>query len=347
MTIDSRILQGAEITGPTIAGWNEKLSVPTPGYDFRWLQVLQQGLGHQPYCVVAYEDGELTGGLPLLHVRSRLFGDHLISMPYVNVGGVRCHDPAAAGALIDRAVVLADQLNVNYLQLRQEEEIAHPAFNGTLKTKVHMRLPLPSSVEELRASFKSKVRSQVKKSESSELSVHWGREDLLPDFYTVFARNMRDLGTPVFGKRLFECILEHFADEAEICVLRSGSQPASAALLIHGRTATEVPSASTIREFNPLNANMLMYWHLLQRTVERGQPLFDFGRSTEGSSTYRFKKQWGSEPHPSVWQYYLRAGSVDDLRPDNASFAWKIEMWKKLPVWLTRLVGPTIVRGIP
>ena len=174
-----------------------------------------------------------------------------------------------------------------------------------------------------------------------------GGEELLNDFYAVFSRNMRDLGTPVFSRRLFCGVLRHFAGSAEFCVVRAGRRPVAAALVCHGQGVTEVPSASSLREFNSTNANMYMYWQLLQRAVGRAQHTFDFGRSTVDSGTYRFKKQSGAEPHPAVWQYYVRRGDVGDLRPENRKYQLAIRLWQRLPVCVANLLGPAIVRGIP
>jgi hypothetical protein len=92
---------------------------------------------------------------------------------------------------------------------------------------------------------------------------------------------------------------------------------------------------------------MLLYWELLKRSIERGQQVFDFGRSSRDSGTYRFKKQWGARPSQAEWQYYLRAGKVTDMRTDNPRYQRLIRIWQRLPVRLTRLLGPAIVRGIP
>ncbi len=157
---------------------------------------------------------------------------------------------------------------------------------------------------------------------------------------------MRDLGTPVYSRKLFEAILHYFADSAEVCVVRLGETPVAGAIVVHGRGITEVPSASSLRQFNPLCANMLMYWNLLNRSMERGQAVFDFGRSTRGSSTYKFKKQWGAVEHQAVWQYALR-GDAAELNPDNPKYGRMVQLWKRLPVRITRMIGPAIVRGIP
>ena len=242
---------------------------------------------------------------------------------------------------------LADSLDVQYLELRHEVEISHPALTERLTSKVHMRLALPSSADDLWRQFDPKVRNQIRKAEKQGLTVNWGGSDLLPDFYRVFSHNMRDLGTPVFGRRLFQCILAEFPECADVCVVRLKRRPIAAALLIHGRSMSEVPSASSLRRYNSTNANMLMYWHLLQRAIQRGQAAFDFGRSGVDSRTFRFKKQWGAMPEPAVWQYYVRKGTVQDMRPENEKYRRLINIWRRLPVSLTRIVGPTIVRGIP
>lgn len=315
--------------------------------DPRWLTVLGDALGHEPHLVEATRGDRVAGLLPLALVKSLLFGRFLVSLPYVNSAGVVAEDEAVALALIDRAVALAEELDVRYLELRHESRFAHPALGQQLTSKVHMRLELPRAADALWKSFKPKVRNQIRKGESNDLTIHWGGEERLAEFYDVFSRNMRDLGTPVFGRSLFERILALFPDEAELCVVRSADRPIAAALLMHMPGMTQVPSASSLRQFNATNANMLLYWHLLQRAIERGQAVFDFGRSSRDSSTFRFKKQWGATPHEAVWQYYVRKGSVGDMRPESSKYGRFIRLWQRLPVGLTRLVGPPIVRGIP
>ncbi|MCI0381246.1 MAG: FemAB family PEP-CTERM system-associated protein [Gemmataceae bacterium] len=312
-----------------------------------WLHVLRQGLAQVPYCLEAFTGDRLRGYLPLAFVHSWLFGRFLVSLPYLNYGGPIADDAEVSGRLVDRAVEMADRLNVRYLELRDTKALDHAALPHQLTSKVHMRLPLPDTNDALWKKLDAKVRNQIRKGQKSELTVAWGGWDQLSPFYSVFARNMRDLGTPVYGKRLFAAILETFPERAEFCVVRSGKQPVAAALLLHGWNITEVPSASSLRQFNHTNANMLMYWHLLQRAIERKQRIFDFGRSSEDGNTYRFKKQWGASPTPAVWQYYLRKGDINAMRPDNARYGTMIRLWKRMPVFLTRWLGPRLVRGIP
>jgi FemAB-related protein (PEP-CTERM system-associated) len=312
-----------------------------------WLTVLQRGFGHVPYCLEAVDDGHTRGILPLAYVGSWLFGRFLVGLPYLNYGGVLADDDATAVDLIGHAVGLAEELRVRYLELRHEQPLDVQSLDGRRTDKVNMRLGLPGSADALWKGLPSKVRNQVRNGRKNELTVHWGGKDLLPEFYRVFRHNMRDLGTPVYGKKLFWNILDVFADRAELCVVRVGTSAVAAALLLHGRGVTEVPSASSLRQFNSTCANMLMYWALLERAVERDQAVFDFGRCSLDGNTYRFKKQWGAQPSQAAWQYYLREGQAADLRADNPKYQRLVEFWRRLPVSLASFLGPTIVRGIP
>lgn len=315
--------------------------------DPRWIGVLGRGLRQTAYCIEAVANGATAGLLPLMDVRSLLFGRFVIGLPYLNYGGVQADDPAVAVRLVDRAVALADELDVRFLELRHERAWDHPRLVTRAGSKVHMRRPLPAASGKLWDELSPKVRNQVRKATKSELTVAWGGEERLGEFYEVFSRNMRDLGTPVYGRQLFREIIRQFPDRAEFCIVRAGSVPAAAALLLHGWGITEVPSASSIREYNGTCANMLLYWKLLERSIERGQVVFDFGRSTPESNTYRFKKQWGATPFPAAWQHYVRRGSASEMRPDNPRYGRLIRAWQRLPVAVTRWVGPVIVRGIP
>jgi FemAB-related protein (PEP-CTERM system-associated) len=312
-----------------------------------WLAVMARAFNHTPYALEASIEGKTCGFLVLAFVKSMLFGRFLVSLPYLNYGGVLADDPVTAGQLIDQAVILADRLKVQYLELRHEQAIPHPALNHVRTDKIHMRLDLPSTPGQLWDNLSAKVRNQVRKGQKHDLTVTWGMQDLLPEFYKVFSHNMRDLGTPVYSKWLFANILFQFPERTEICVIRAGAKPIAAGLLFHGRGVTEVPSASSLRRFNHTCANMLLYWHMLERAIQRGQDIFDFGRSSKESNTFRFKEQWGASPADANWQYYLRTGSPEDNRVDNQRYQRLIRLWKRLPVFLTKFIGPAIVRGIP
>lgn len=347
-SLEVRVGTGAE-TGTRLFSAVEKSCVPfcSLSRDPAWLSVCARGLGHVPYLLEAHEGGTTRGFLPLAYVKSLLFGRFLVSMPYLNYGGVIADGPATAALLIDRAVALADELRVRFLELRHTAPFAHLKLTERPGAKVHMRLALPTTPEGLWKSLKDKVRNLVRKGQRQELTVAWGAADVLPEFHAVFSENMRDLGTPAHGRRFFAAVLDEFPGRAELCVVRAGREPVAGALLLHGRGVTEVPSASSLRRFHHTSANMLMYWHLLERAVRRGQACFDFGRSSPDGPTFHFKKQWGARPEPATWQYYVRKGSASEMRPDNPKYRRMIRAWQRLPLWLARLLGPVIVRGIP
>jgi serine/alanine adding enzyme len=312
-----------------------------------WLNILQTTLGHESYAIEATAAGRTIGFLPLAFLDTILFGKFLVSLPYLNTNGVVAASPAVQTALVARAVALAEELNVRHLELRHETAIDHPGLNARITSKVHMRLSLPKTTGQLWKGFNPKVRNQIRKGEKHPFIIDWGGAELVEPFYDVISRNMRDLGSPMYGIELFREILSTFPGNAEICVVKDKDLPVAASLLLHGWGVTEVPTASSLKEYNPSSVNMLMYWHLLQRAAERGQQVFDFGRSTMEGNTFRFKKQWGALPDPAVWQYCVNRGDVSEMRPDNPRYRRAIRIWQQLPLAITRFLGPRIIRGIP
>ncbi len=118
-------------------------------YHPSWPVVLWKGLGHTPCCLEAMDGDEICGILPLVAMKSVLFGRFLVGLPYLNYGGVIADSDAIAEALIDRAIELAEQLDVRHLELRQERAIAHPRLVQRPDSKVQMRLALPTEPESL------------------------------------------------------------------------------------------------------------------------------------------------------------------------------------------------------
>lgn len=321
-------------------------------HDPRWLHVLREALGHKPMLLLAREGGPtgpIRGYLPLALVATRMFGRYLVSLPYLNRAGVVAADSQVAAELVAEACRLSEVKKTKYLELRHGGAIEHDSLTAARSDKFRMVLDLPENEEALSKAVGPKVRNLIRKGDKHALSIRWGGREVLDEFYRVFSVNMRDLGTPVYSKKLFGRIVDRFAGEAELCAVMFEGKAIAGAMLVHDphRKMTQVPSASALREFNHTSANMWMYHQLLLRAMARGHTRFDFGRSSEGSGTYQFKKQWGAQPQPTVWQYHVNEGDIAAVRPDNPKYARRIAIWQKLPVWLTRLVGPRIVRGIP
>jgi FemAB-related protein (PEP-CTERM system-associated) len=164
----------------------------------------------------------------------------------------------------------------------------------------------------------------------------------------VFAENMRDLGTPVFSRAFFREVLQQFPAATRVFVVRHGDRPVAASVTYAHRDVMEVPWASSLRAYRTSAPNMLLYWTMLRDATRSGFRCFDFGRSTPDQGTFHFKRQWGAAPEPLVWEYgLLGSGALPDISPGNDRFAAAIRAWQRIPVWMTRMMGPAIVRNIP
>ena len=265
---------------------------------WRWREVFQGALGQTPCYLAAYRTGRCVGVLPIVLFSSRLFGSFAVSLPFVNYGGVVADDPNAAASLLDAAIAVARDAGARFLELRHRRRTFRAL--AARQHKVAMVLPLAETAEEQWRRVGKKVRNQVRKAEKSGLTVTIGGPELVPAFYDVFAHNMRDLGTPVYGRALFDTVTRLDPDETRCCVVRAEGRPAAASIVVGHRGDREVPWASSLRVFNPRCANMLLYWTMLRDAIEAGCGRFDFGRSSPDASTYTFKRQWApSQPRSS------------------------------------------------
>ncbi len=309
-------------------------------------RIIEQAFGHECAYLAALHGDNVVGILPLVLFRSPLFGRFAVSLPFFNYGGVVADSEAAARALLERVTALARARGLSHVELRHEH-VRFPELPAK-RHKVGMRLALPASHDALWQGLDRKVRNLVRKAEKANLTVKLGGAELIPDFYRVFARNMRDLGTPVYTRRLFEAVLNEFSDSARVFAVFLGTEPVAASVTVQWRDSIEVPWASSLREQRALSPNMLLYWAMLKHAIDRGCQTFDFGRSTPNEGTFHFKQQWGAEPTPFAWEYkLLNGGVVPDQGPTNPKFRLAIEMWKRLPLPVTTMLGPYIVRSIP
>lgn len=312
-----------------------------------WKNVIEKSFGHQTYYYLCEDQHQnIAGVLPIVHLRSALFGSFLVSMPYFNYGGICAESAEASQKLLEEAIRLGKEEKAAHLELREAQAMENGL--AVKHAKVSMQLSLPSGSEELWKSFGSKLRSQINRPKKEGMIAKVGGVEELESFYKVFSINMRDLGTPVYSKSFFRNILEEFPQSTRICSVYMGNEPAAAGFLVGFRDRLEIPWASARREFNPYSPNMLLYWTVLQFACENGYRVFDFGRSSPDAGTYRFKEQWGAKPVPLYWYYWTRQGeSLPELNPKNPKYKTAIAIWKKLPVALTRIIGPAIVKNLP
>ncbi len=287
----------------------------------------------------------MSARLPLVEFRSHLFGTFAVSLPFVNYGGVVANGALAAGALTAHAISLARARHWRHVELRhiRRQFAEWPAK----RHKVAMWMPLAADPETLWSSLDRKVRNQVRKAEKCGCTAEDGGEELLGDFYRVFAHNMRDLGTPVYGRRFFDEVFRSFPSETRVFVVRVAGEPVAASITVGWRDRLEVPWASSLRAHAAKSPNTLLYWAMLRWAVRQGCRTFDFGRSTPDEGTFHFKKQWGAQPHELAWEYLGLSGDLPDQSPKNPKFKAAIALWQHLPVSVATALGPAIVRNIP
>ncbi|HRD65452.1 MAG TPA: FemAB family PEP-CTERM system-associated protein [Candidatus Competibacter sp.] len=313
-----------------------------------WKEVIENTFGHKTFYLIS-EDGskKIKGILPLVQLKSLLFGNFLVSLPYFNYGGACVSNQEGLRDLLNEAKIIAAETNAKYIEFRHARHLYEEL--PVKKTKVAMELALPEDAEQLLKLFPSKLRSQIKKPQKEGMSSKIGKIDEVENFYAVFSQNMRDLGTPVYSIKFFKNILKTFPDSTWICTvsLKSGL-PVASAFLVGFKGKLEIPWASSLRKYNSLSPNMLLYWSVLKFACESGFRIFDFGRSTPGEGTYRFKEQWGAKPVQLYWHYWLKQDAVlPELNPKNPKYQVAIRLWQKMPVPLTRVLGPIIVKNIP
>jgi len=335
---------------PSDAAWDTYVNTHAnaTGYHLlAWRQVIDCVFGHRTFYLYAKDaEGSIRGVLPLAFLSSRLFGRFLVSLPFLNYGGVLASDAESERALLERAVELASEVGARHIELRHGPQLGSRWIDR--QHKVSMRLELPGDFASLWKGFSAKLRSQVRRAEKEGISCRIGGMEILDDFYTVLTRNMRDLGTPVQGRNFFANILQAFPDAARVAAVYLKDRVVAAGFLYAFRDMLEIPWASSDRRYNRLAPNMLLYKSVLEYACERRFRVFDFGRSTPDSGTYKFKEQWGAQPVGLHWYYWLAEGdTLPDLSPSNSKFRLAISVWRRLPLAVSRRLGPNIVRYIP
>ena len=323
----------------------------------------------------------VVGILPLVHLKHLLFGNSLISIPFFDLGGILADDENTEKALLSEVIKLGQELKVENIELRHVEQLSWLANSSKLTAnakkdipmnydlslpretrsmfhrgamscvtkshKVRMLLDLPESSEVLMQSFKAKLRSQIKKPLKEGLKFKVGGVELLDDFYKVFSINMRDLGSPVHSKSLMKNVLEEFPKESRIIMVYKDDQPIACSLIVGFTDTLENPWASALRQYSRLSPNMLLYWTMLEYACDNGLKYFDFGRSSPDEGTYKFKEQWGAVPTPLHWHYIALDGQpIGEETSEKSKFERAIQYWQKLPVPVTKIIGPMIRKHI-
>ena len=311
-----------------------------------WSKLIEEVFGQQGFYLIALEGCDVHGVLPLTQVRSRLFGNRMISQAFSNYGGPLADGSLVLDALYNRAVKLAIDYGCDSIVFHNLEQLPYDLVSH--ESKISMYLPLVPDPDELWRSFKPKVRNQVRKAIKAGFVSVSGHLELLDDFYHVWTIRMSQLGTPCYPRRFFDKIIETFPENARIFLVRLGKLTVGGAFVYCFKGFVQIQWAATLIQYNKLCPNNLIYWSVMKHYCLAGASCFDFGRTTVDSSHHKFKKQWGSYPVQLYYQYWTQPGcELSFVEPENPKYRKKIEMWKKLPLWMTRFAGPYFSRSLP
>ena len=309
----------------------------------RWREVISEAFGHECIYLAARESSQLVGILPLVRVRSVVFGHYLVSMPFLNYGGP-LGSARAISALVEAAVALARKGGVKLLELRSRVPLDIP-LNASHR-KVTVVLDLPDEPDQLFAQFEPKLRAQIRRPQKEGVVVRFGHDQIKP-FFSVFSRHMRDLGTPTQPLTLFTSIARHFPNDCWIGCAYLGDVPVAGGIGFRFGQEFEMTWASALRAYNRTAPNMLLYWSFIHRAIEDGARVFNFGRCTPGGGPHRFKMQWGGREEALWWYCFPSTASASIPSPHTGPFRFGPRIWRRLPAAIATALGPPIVRYIP
>jgi len=340
------------------AAWDRYvLQTPESRYThlFNWSRVIEETYGHRPVYLAAVgpvQNGGpgICGILPLFRFKALVTGPRLVSVPFFDTAGILARDSFTRNFLFKRGLEPLCNKNAGLyaITLRQPEMLDIPDLSlmaggpRIFSAKVGMSLPISGSQQEMMNNFKSKLRSQIKKSEKSGLDWKIGKTGLMDPFYAVFSRNMRDLGSPVHSKNFFKAIFRYFYDQAFICVVFYKTRPVAASFMFRFKKTLANPWASSVREFRYLNANLYLYRQMIGFACNLKAEIFDMGRSSKNAPTYRFKNQFCPEEQPLYWYTWPVPGQ--GLFPAEETLT--LPGWKKLPLGMANLLGPLVRKRI-
>jgi serine/alanine adding enzyme len=328
--------------GPSWNGFVRSRPEANLGHLWEWKGVIEAAYRRRGYYLVALQGEQWAGALPLIHMRGPLSGNRLVSVPFLDQAGILAATPEASRALWRGAIELATSLGAGGIELRAA---APPGASNSDRTTLVLRLP--GNADLLWKSFKPKVRNQVRKAEKEGLRTVVAGSERLAEFYAVFARNMRDLGSPVHSRRFIEAVGEAFGASAKLYLTLAGDKVLGGGISLRFQQAVTVPWASSLREAFHLCPNHSLYWQVLRDAVAEGATLFDFGRSYLDSGTYRFKVQWGAEPLPLHWASFDGGGNEAPARHYRPSEHQRLtRLWSLLPLPIANWLGPIVRRQL-
>jgi FemAB-related protein (PEP-CTERM system-associated) len=311
-----------------------------------WKRVLEKTFGYQARYFYCERQGKITGIAPLFDFSSWLVGRCLVSVPLATYGGIVAKDEESEQALLDHSISMARSTPVDYLELRRRDGGLLNGFHAN-ELYVSFTAPLFQDVQANLKRLPKDTRYMIRKAEKGGLRIERGVEQL-DVFYDLFAQSMQRLGTPVFPHTLFKNFVEEFPKHTQLMLVYNGSEAVAGVLSFFFRDTVLPYFAGASQEATRLAGNNFMYWELMKWAAEQGFRMFDFGRSKKGTGSFAFKSQWNMDVQPLDYQVLLvKRKTVPNFSPVNPKFEMAIRIWKKLPLSLTKLLGPAVVRLIP
>jgi FemAB-related protein (PEP-CTERM system-associated) len=320
----------------------------SPYQRFAWLSSVEQAYQHNNVSLIAFEGDKVIGVLPCIKMQKPFSKTSYCALPFCDLGFCLADNEAIKQALLSESLQQLKKDGGNSFDYRDTAQT--PSNEELAGKKVRMLLPLPENSDALLAGFKSKLRSQIRKSEKNGLTyLIANSQKQIDDFYQIFSINMRKLGSPVHSKKWFECLFRHYQDNIFLSVVYTDTTPVGAGIVLRNSNKVSIPWASTVAEYNKLAPNMMLYWSLLKHVCDLGCNEFDFGRSTYDEGTYKFKRQWGAEPMALDWSNLSNLNDSDaaDSSNNTSQVRAMVEtIWSKLPLNVTTTLGPKIRRHI-
>jgi FemAB-related protein (PEP-CTERM system-associated) len=317
----------------------------SPFHLLAWKRAIEATFGHRPHYLLAVRRQGVEGVLPLFEVRGLLGGRGLISVPYGVYGGVCAASPEARASLVEAAAGLARRIGARYVELRHRagQEMDLP----TKSLYVTFSRPISASEEENLNAIPRKQRRMTRQGARFGLRPEFGLQHL-DGFYDVYAASVHSLGSPVFPRRLFRAIALEFGKDCELLTIWKDDRMVAGALTLFYEDQALPYYGGALREAFPYAVTDFMYWQLLCHVARAGYRVFDFGRSREGTGPYQFKRHWGFEPRSLPYQYLLLDGAaMPNLSPSNPRMEMAVAAWKRLPLPLTKVLGPLLTKYLP
>jgi len=315
---------------------------------YGWADVVSITYGHKPRFLIAEEGGRIVGVAPFVHVRTMLFGSALIATAFTVGGGIAASSDGARSALANAGAKLGEALKVDYVELRSEDAAIDgwPAKNDVYAV---FRGPIDPDEDANLKAIPRKKRADVRKGvkAAADGAIEADADADIDVVYDLYARSVRDLGTPVFPKAYLHALAAAFPGDVEFSVVRKDGAPlAGLVTFFHAETALPYYGGA-LPEARAAHAYDYLYWSLMRRAAARGCRTFDFGRSKFGTGAFDYKKWWGFEPKPLAYQYHLvGADRLPDVNPNNPKYALFVRAWKTLPGPVARAVGPFLARQL-